>query len=77
MNTDQNKGETMNDIIRTNRITKATIVACDILGTNEWAVCCDTHGASADMPNKTVAISWMAEPWVFCEGCDDIKKASK
>ena len=66
---------TNNLISRTNRTTGATIVAVDTFNDGDWATCCETHGAFASMPNKTTAISWMAEPWVFCEGCADVRNA--
>jgi hypothetical protein len=64
----------MDEIVRINRITKAEIAICDFFGVNDWALCCNTHGRWTEMPNKTQALSWMAEPWVFCSECAEIKE---
>jgi hypothetical protein len=57
---------------RKNRITGAKITAQldDFLG---WVTVCETHGGYAEHASKTQAMSWISQPWVYCEKCGEAK----
>lgn len=58
----------MNKTIRKNRQTGTMISAYrdDFLG---WITMCEEHGGYAEHATKSVAMSWMTEPKVWCQGC--------
>jgi hypothetical protein len=58
------------EISRKNRKTGTTITARndEFLG---WVTICEDHGGYCEHTSKSVAITWMADPAVWCEGCQE------
>ena len=56
------------ELTRKNRTTKTHVSARldDFLG---WITICEDHGGYAEHATKSAAISWIAEPWVYCPTC--------
>ena len=56
------------EITRKNRTTGTTITARND-GFHGWITICEDHGQFAEHPNRKLAVSWMAEPTVWCTVC--------
>ena len=62
------------EIIRRNRRTRTTITVYREEFLGRWITICEDHGGYCEHRTRAEAVSWIAEPTMWCPGCQETQQ---